>query len=56
VQFLAHGALLSSRVMSEIVSPLALEQINIVVRDMRKSLAFYRLLGLRTWRLSKCAR
>src|SRR2546428_14093415 len=32
--------------MSESVSPLALAQINIVVRDMRKSLAFYRLLGL----------
>ena len=32
--------------MSESVSPLALGQINIVVRDMRKSLAFYRLLGL----------
>ena len=27
-------------------SPLALEQINIVVRDMRRSLAFYRLLGV----------
>ena len=27
-------------------SPLALEQINIVVRDMQKSLAFYRLLGV----------
>jgi uncharacterized glyoxalase superfamily protein PhnB len=27
-------------------SPLALGQINIVVRDMQKSLAFYRLLGL----------
>ena len=27
-------------------SPLALEQINIVVRDMEKSLAFYRLLGV----------
>jgi uncharacterized glyoxalase superfamily protein PhnB len=27
-------------------SPLALEQINIVVRDMRESLAFYRLVGL----------
>lgn len=32
--------------MSETVSPLALGQINVVVRDMRKSLAFYRLLGL----------
>src|SRR5262245_48952604 len=32
--------------MSELVSPLALEQINIVVRDMQKSLAFYRLLGV----------
>ena len=32
--------------MSEPTSPLALGQINIVVRDMRKSLAFYRLLGL----------
>jgi len=30
----------------EPVSPLALEQINIVVRDMQKSLAFYRLLGV----------
>ena len=27
-------------------SPLALEQINIVVHDMQKSLAFYRLLGV----------
>jgi catechol 2,3-dioxygenase-like lactoylglutathione lyase family enzyme len=27
-------------------SPLALGQINIVVRDMRRSLAFYRLVGL----------
>ena len=32
--------------MSEPVSPLALEQINIVVRDMQRSLAFYRLLGV----------
>ncbi len=32
--------------MSAPVSPLALEQINIVVRDMHKSLAFYRLLGV----------
>jgi catechol 2,3-dioxygenase-like lactoylglutathione lyase family enzyme len=32
--------------MSETGSPIALGQINIVVRDMRKSLAFYRLLGL----------
>jgi catechol 2,3-dioxygenase-like lactoylglutathione lyase family enzyme len=32
--------------MSEPLSSLALRQINIVVRDMRKSLAFYRLLGL----------
>jgi uncharacterized glyoxalase superfamily protein PhnB len=31
---------------SEPSSPLALGQINIVVRDMRASLAFYRLLGL----------
>jgi predicted lactoylglutathione lyase len=31
---------------SEPTSPLALGQINIVVRDLRKSLAFYRLLGL----------
>jgi len=30
----------------EPASPLALEQINIVVRDMQKSLAFYRLLGV----------
>ena len=28
------------------LSPLALEQINIVVRDMQRSLAFYRLLGV----------
>ena len=47
----SHGsgttrAVLSSRIMSEPTSPLALGQINIVVRDMRKSLAFYRLLGL----------
>src|SRR5262245_30536578 len=34
------------RGMSEPVSPLALEQINIVVRDMTRSLAFYRLLGV----------
>jgi hypothetical protein len=32
--------------MSETISPLALGQLSIVVRDMRKSLAFYRLLGL----------
>jgi catechol 2,3-dioxygenase-like lactoylglutathione lyase family enzyme len=32
--------------MSEPVSPLALDQINIVVRDMQRSLAFYRLLGV----------
>ena len=32
--------------MSESVSPLALEQINIIVRDMERSLAFYRLLGV----------
>ena len=32
--------------MSEPTSPLALGQINIVVRDLPKSLAFYRLLGL----------
>ena len=30
----------------EPVRPLALEQINIVVRDMKRSLAFYRLLGV----------
>ena len=30
----------------EPASPLALEQINIVVRDMQKSVAFYRLLGV----------
>src|SRR5262245_17416962 len=30
----------------EPASPLALEQINIVVQDMQKSLAFYRLLGV----------
>jgi predicted lactoylglutathione lyase len=29
-----------------VIPPLALGQINIVVRDMRTSLAFYRLLGL----------
>jgi catechol 2,3-dioxygenase-like lactoylglutathione lyase family enzyme len=32
--------------MSAPVSSLALEQINIVVRDMQRSLAFYRLLGV----------
>jgi len=32
--------------MSEPVTPLALEQINIVVRDMQRSIAFYRLLGV----------
>jgi predicted lactoylglutathione lyase len=32
--------------MSTMFPPLALGQINIVVRDMRTSLAFYRLLGL----------
>ena len=32
--------------MSEPDSPLALYQINIVVRDMQRSLAFYRLLGV----------
>jgi len=32
--------------MTETVAPLALGQINIVVRDMQKSLAFYRLLGV----------
>lgn len=32
--------------MSEPVSPVALPQINIVVRDMERSLAFYRLLGV----------
>jgi len=32
--------------MSEPVSPLALPQVNIVVRDMERSLAFYRLLGV----------
>jgi catechol 2,3-dioxygenase-like lactoylglutathione lyase family enzyme len=32
--------------MSEPVSPVALPQINIVVRDMQRSLAFYRLLGV----------
>jgi predicted lactoylglutathione lyase len=30
----------------EPASPLALEQINMVVRDMQQSLAFYRLLGV----------
>jgi len=34
------------RVVSEPSTPLALEQINIVVRDMARSLAFYRLLGV----------
>ena len=42
----AGGQLLGSRAVSEALSPLALVQINIVVRDMRASLAFYRLLGL----------
>jgi catechol 2,3-dioxygenase-like lactoylglutathione lyase family enzyme len=37
---------ISRTVVSEPVSPLALEQINIVVRDMPRSLAFYRLLGV----------
>jgi catechol 2,3-dioxygenase-like lactoylglutathione lyase family enzyme len=32
--------------MSEPASPLALAQINIVVRNMQRSLAFYRLLGV----------
>ena len=32
--------------MSESTTPLALGQINIVVRDMRKSFAFYRLIGV----------
>jgi hypothetical protein len=32
--------------MSEPVSPIALLQINIVVRDMQRSVAFYRLLGV----------
>jgi predicted lactoylglutathione lyase len=32
--------------MSETGSPLSLDQINIVVRDMQKSVAFYRLLGV----------
>lgn len=32
--------------MSEPVSPVSLEQINIVVRDMQKSVAFYQLLGV----------
>lgn len=32
--------------MPEPIAPIPLGQINIVVRDMRKSLAFYRLLGL----------
>jgi hypothetical protein len=32
--------------MSEPVAPLALPQINIVVRDMQRSIAFYRLLGV----------
>jgi predicted lactoylglutathione lyase len=39
-------ALLSWSIVSQPSSPLALGQINIVIRDMRKSLAFYRLLGL----------
>ena len=30
----------------EIPAPLALEQIDIIVRDMERSLAFYRLLGV----------
>jgi catechol 2,3-dioxygenase-like lactoylglutathione lyase family enzyme len=34
------------RAVSDPSSSLALAQINIVVRDMRRSLAFYRLLGL----------
>jgi catechol 2,3-dioxygenase-like lactoylglutathione lyase family enzyme len=33
-------------VVSELASPLALGQINIVVRDVRKAVPFYRLLGL----------
>jgi uncharacterized glyoxalase superfamily protein PhnB len=32
--------------MPEPVAPLALAQINLVVRDMQRSLAFYRLLGV----------
>ena len=32
--------------MSDPASPVALEQINIVVHDMQRSLAFYRLLGV----------
>jgi uncharacterized glyoxalase superfamily protein PhnB len=32
--------------MTETIAPVALGQINIVVRDMQKSLAFYRLLGV----------
>jgi catechol 2,3-dioxygenase-like lactoylglutathione lyase family enzyme len=32
--------------MSEPVSPVALPQITIVVRDMQRSIAFYRLLGV----------
>jgi len=32
--------------MSEPLSPIALPQINIVVRDMQRSVAFYRLLGV----------
>jgi catechol 2,3-dioxygenase-like lactoylglutathione lyase family enzyme len=32
--------------MSEPVPPFALEQIDIVVRDMQRSIAFYRLLGV----------
>jgi catechol 2,3-dioxygenase-like lactoylglutathione lyase family enzyme len=42
----AQGALVTSRAMSDVASPLALEQINIVVRDMQRSLTFYRLLGV----------
>ena len=37
---------IASRVVPKQASPLALGQINIVVRDVRKSLAFYRLLGV----------
>ena len=37
---------LSCGAMSKPGSPLALEQSNIVVRDMQPSLAFYRLLGV----------
>jgi uncharacterized glyoxalase superfamily protein PhnB len=42
----AGQQLLASRAVSDAVSPLALAQINVVVRDMRASLTFYRLLGL----------